>query len=100
MKRIGDMMGTKKIAPDVIPRKKVTADEKTVFYLAEKEIGELYGVRGKENVSPRYWKSGKLFLSCQNPLWANELWITRETLRNRINGELGHEGVREIKMSE
>lgn len=81
-------------------RKDVVADEKTVFFLAEKVVSELYGVRGRENVSPRYWKSGKLFLSCRNPLWANELWITRDTLRDRINRELGHEGVKEISTSE
>lgn len=78
----------------------VLADEKTVFFLTEKIVGDLYGVRGRENISPRYWKNGILFCSCKSPLWANELWITREALRDRINRELGYEGVKEIKTSD
>lgn len=100
MRRIGDMMAMMPVASETKARKMVAADEKTVFFLAEKAVSELYGVRGRENVTPRYWKSGKLFLSCRSPLWANELWITRDTLRGRINDELGYEGVKEIKTSE
>jgi hypothetical protein len=100
MKRIGDMMAAQRSVSDSAPRRRVVADEKTVFFLVEKGMAELYGVRGRENVSPRYWKNGKLFLSCRSPLWANELWITRESLRERINAELGYEGVKEIKTTE
>jgi len=99
MRRIGDMMGSRVSSP-VKTERRVVADEKTVFFLTEKVVGELYGVRGRENVAPRYWKDGKLFLSCRNPLWANELWVARDILRDHINRELGHEGVKEIKTSE
>lgn len=100
MKRIGDMMVSSIKPSDTVGRRRVLADEKTVFYLAEKVIGELYGARGRKNISPRYWKKGKLFLACQSPLWANELWISRDELRERMNRELGYEGVSEIKASE
>lgn len=100
MRRIGDMMA-RQVEPSVTRGSRtVVADEKTVFFLAEKAIRELYGVRGSENVSPRLFRSGKLFLSCRNPLWANELWMSRETLRDRINHELGYEGIREVKTTE
>jgi hypothetical protein len=100
MKRLSDMMAAKRTEPGASSHRRVVADQKTVFFLAEKGMAELYGVRGRENVSPRYWKNGKLFLSCRSPLWANELWITRESLRERINRELGYEGVKEIKTTE
>jgi len=101
MKRIGDMMTVSKTdLSSVKRRKRVVADEKTIFFLSEKAIRELYGVRGRENISPRYWKDGKLFFSCRSPLWANELWITRDAFRDHINRELGYDGVKEIKTSE
>lgn len=100
MKRIGDMMVSSTMPSNMAGRRRVVADEKTVFYLAEKVIGELYGARGRKNISPRYWKKGKLFLSCQNSLWVNELWISKDELRERINLELGYEGVFEIKAAE
>ncbi len=101
MKRISEMMTQSHTSSSLVKkRKRVVLDEKTIFFLAEKAILALYGVRGRENISPRYWKNGKLFLSCCSPLWANELWITRETLCNQINQELGYEEVKEIQTSE
>jgi hypothetical protein len=99
MKRIGEMM-TLRDEDVTRRRKKVEADEKTVFFLAERVVAELYGVRGRENISPRFWKVGKLFLSCANPLWANELWVNRDVFRGKINQELGYEGVSDIRTSE
>ena len=98
MKQIGDMMKSKTQA-HIRPRK-IETDEKTVFFLAEKAISGLYGVRGRENLIPRYWNAGKLHFSCQSPLWANELWITKDALRDHINHELGEDAVKEIKISE
>jgi hypothetical protein len=98
MKPIGEMMRSK-TQPPVRPRR-IDADEKTIFFLAEKVVLGLYGVRGRENIVPRYWKGGKLFFSCQSPLWANELWITRESLSDKINQELGSDIIKEIKVSE
>lgn len=98
MKSISEMMKSK--SRTQAGPKRIDADEKTVFFLAERVVLGLYGVRGRENIVPRYWKSGKLFFSCQSPLWANELWLTRETLSQKINQELGSEVVKEIKVSE
>ncbi|NTW13846.1 MAG: DUF721 domain-containing protein [Candidatus Moranbacteria bacterium] len=98
MKSISEMMKSKSRVQ--VRPKRVDADEKTIFFLAEKVVLGLYGVRGRENIVPRYWKGGKLFFSCQSPLWANELWITREILSEKINQELGNVVVKEIKVSE
>lgn len=79
---------------------KMNIDEKTIFFLAEKVILSQYGMRGKENISPKFWKEGKLFLFSQNSLWAGELWTNRESIRAKINKEIGEEIVSEIKVSE
>lgn len=79
---------------------KMNIDEKTIFFLAEKVILSQYGMRGRENISPKFWKEGKLFLFSQNSLWAGEVWTNRESIRAKINKEIGEEIVSEIKVSE
>ncbi len=100
MKRIGDMMTPPRATDAARNQKRIIADEKTVFFLAERAIGALYGVRGRQYIAPRHFRDGKLFLSCGSPLWANELWVTREAFRDHINHELGHEAVSDIRTSE
>ena len=73
-------------------------DEKTVFYISKKVLGEEYGLRGTENIIPTFYKEGKLFLSSRSSLWGNEIWLERERLRLKMNALLGAEGVREIKI--
>lgn len=102
MKAIGDVMKrvrTKKVSDTPQDVRKLDIDDKTLFFLAEKVISSLYGTRGRENVIPRYFHEGKLHFSCHSPLWANELWMTRDTLRERLNREIGHDLVKEIKTS-
>ena len=79
---------------------KKTIDEKTIFFLVGKVISLQYGIRGRENISPKYWKEGKLFLLAQNSLWAGEVWANREYIRMKINEEIGSEVISEIKVTE
>lgn len=100
MKKISDMMKAPRASVAEQGVKKVEVDDKTLFFLSEKVVEALYGTRGRENVTPRFFRNGKLYFSCHSPLWANELWMTRETFRERINREVGREIVKEIKTSE
>ncbi len=102
MKKLSDYLslgggpsGKKKTHPT-----KTDLDEKTIFFLAEKILLSQYGIRGKENISPKFWKDGKLFLFSQNSLWVGEVWTNRESIRMKINQEIGEEIVSEIKVSE
>ncbi|MFZ3032174.1 MAG: DciA family protein [Candidatus Moraniibacteriota bacterium] len=73
-------------------------DEQTVFYIAKKVLGEEYGLKGSENITPTLYKEKKLFLSSRSSLWGNEIWLERERLQEKINRLLGSEAVREIKI--
>ncbi len=101
MKQIGDVMKRAQVKkPGAVGDiRKNEIDDKTLFFLAEKVISAFYGTRGRENVIPRYFRDGKLYLACHSPLWANELWMTRDTLCERLNREIGHDLVKEIKTS-
>lgn len=75
-------------------------DEKTLFFLAEKTLSFEYGIRGRENVSPKIWKDKKLYLSCRNSLWSGEIWMNRDRIREKINHEIGNEEITDIKVIE
>lgn len=90
---------------ELLPLKKTTLhaetlDEKTVFYICKRVLIEEYGVRGGENIIPSFYKEKKLFLTPRSSLWASELWLQRDRLRDRINIMLGCEGVIEVKISQ
>ena len=101
MKQISDVMKCAQVKKSgaVGDIRKNEIDDKTLFFLAEKAISAFYGTRGRENVIPRYFRDGKLHLACHSPLWANELWMTRDTFRERLNREIGRDLVEEIKTS-
>lgn len=104
MRAIGDVMRRVKTSEKAGKRAssigKGRIDDNTVFFLAERAVSALYGARGRENIIPRYFRDGKLHFSCHSPLWANELWMTRDVFRERLNREIGKELVMEIKVSE
>ena len=101
MKKLSDYLSAgKKISSKREHGDAKNIDEKTIFFLAEKIISSQYGTRGRENISPKFWKDGKLFFLSQNSLWAGEVWANRESIRAKINAEIGDETVSEIKISE
>lgn len=71
-------------------------DEKTVFYVLKKVLKNEYGNKGVEKLKPDYYKSGKLFINSDSSSWANELWLDREEIKNKINKELRIKEVKEI----
>lgn len=102
MKKLSDYLPIKGKIPNKRKQGNIRKDidEKTIFFLAEKVISSQYGTRGRENISPKFWKDGKLFFLSQNSLWAGEVWVNRESIRAKINAEIGNEMVLEIKVSE
>ena len=77
--------------------KKTDLDEKTVFYIFEKIIKREYGRMGGENIRPRFYKKGKIFIKTQSSNWANEIWLNRQILCKQINNDMGRDEIKEIK---
>lgn len=102
MKKLSDYLSINKKTTHKTPGFPIQpqVDEKTIFFIAEKVILSQYGMRGRENISPKFWKEGKLFFFSQSSLWAGEIWMNREMVRKKINEEIGSETVLEIKVSE
>lgn len=93
MKKIGQIIKNKN------PFGKTVLDEKTVFYIFAKVIQEEFGKQGNANLSPDFYKNGKIFVKTESSNWANELWLNRQKIIREINKELGTEEVKEIKLS-
>lgn len=81
------------------PREVGELDDKTIFSVFNKVIQGEYGMRGQENIEPRFYKEKKLFVGFRSSLWASEIWLNRKGLMEKTNSMLGLEAVREIKVS-
>ncbi len=81
------------------PKELKEIDEKTIFSVFNKVIHAEYGMRGEENIEPRFYKEKKLFVGFRSSLWASEIWLNRRNLTEKTNSMLGLEAIREIKVS-
>jgi len=90
MKKIGYFLNKKEL------KTPVALDDKSIFYVFDKIIKEEYGNRGIENIKAVYLKEKKLFLKAENSNWANEIWLNREHIIEKMNQEFGFEEITEI----
>ena len=98
MRTLKDLLPKNKKNPRFIAGLGENIDEKTVFFIAKKVLVTEYGVRGGENIIPTLYKEKKLFLSSRSSLWGNEVWLERQSLREKMNSLLGGEAITEIKL--
>ena len=91
MKLLKDLIKKRNIAPAEI-------SEKDIFFVFQKIIVREFGQIGAGKLVADFWKDGKLFIKSKSPAFASELFMNRESVKNKINQELGEEIVREIKV--
>ncbi len=92
MKKLADLINSKK----GFSRAKI--DEKTIFYFFNKVVEREYGNKGLANLKADFLKSGKLFVKTKSSVWANELWLNKKDVAEKINKEIGSKEVDEIKI--
>ncbi len=92
MKALGDILSGRKL------QKKQILDDKTVFFVFKKVIEEEFGQIGKSKFTPDYFAKRILFVRAQNSAWSAELWTNKARIIQKINEELGEDGVENIKM--
>lgn len=94
MKKIGDLIKSKN------GLKKPLIDEKSIFYIFNKIIEREYGSRGLANLKPDFLKDKKIFVKAKGSVWANELWLNKEEIMEKINREIGSEELKEVKIKQ
>ncbi len=73
-------------------------DDKTVFFIFRKLIREEYGSRGAAELEPVAFVDGVLSIKANNPLYSSELWVRRETMREKMNTALEQDVVCELRL--
>lgn len=73
-------------------------DEKTLFFLFQKIVQAEYGERGGSSIQPVFFREGVLGVRTKSPLWANELWLMKSSLCEKLNQEIGTETIRDLKL--
>lgn len=91
MKQLGSLLKKKMRANRSAP-----LDEKSVAFVFGKMIASEYGRRGTENVKMEFYKDKKLYVSARTSVWASELWLNRQELKEMLNKELGTNDIREV----
>jgi predicted nucleic acid-binding Zn ribbon protein len=76
---------------------KKAIDEKTIFFLFNKVVGEMYGKKGSENLRPERYSKAVLFFSSKQPLWAADVLVNQKELLDKINQQIGSIELKEIK---
>ena len=73
-------------------------DEKSLFYAFHRVIKAEYGNRGLMNLTPEFYKDGKIFIRSASSAWSNELMLNQREIVAKINQELGQEEISSIKI--
>ncbi len=93
MRSLKDFIGKRNNSVQAAP-----LDDKTVFFIFRKMIREDYGARGSAELEPVIFADGILSIKANNPLYSSELWVHRETIRERMNTALEQNAVLELRL--
>ena len=99
MKNIGDYLVKKKVQrAAVINARSANIDGETVMHLFSRAVRDEYGRQGEKNIVPQFYKNGVIFVSIQNSIWAQELWMNRSAFVSILNEKIGSDIVKNIKV--
>lgn len=73
-------------------------DDKTIFHVFKQVIKEDYGLQGADNVVPEFYKERIIFISFKKSIWAQEVWMRREDIINRVNNYCNAQILKELKV--
>jgi len=77
--------------------KKITFDNKDVFYIFSRVIKKEFGNIGAGKFQADYFGKHVLVVRCESPTWASELWMNKEKIMRQMNEELGEGAVEKIR---
>jgi predicted nucleic acid-binding Zn ribbon protein len=80
-----------KISPNI--------DDRTIMHLFSLAIRGEYGRQGEKNIAPKFYKNGIIFVSIQNSIWAQELWMRRSFFVKKLNDKIGSNVIKNIKIA-
>ncbi|MEN8252538.1 MAG: DciA family protein [Patescibacteria group bacterium] len=99
MKNITDYIASKKKKVKKQKKSSTNIDSQTVMHLFSRSVRGEYGRQGEKNIVPKFYKNGIIFVSIQNSIWAQELWMNRGLFVNNLNEKIGSDTVKNIKIA-
>lgn len=81
-------------------KKEGSLDEKTLFFVSQKAIRELYGTLGEENITFIKVEDQKIYIKPKSSLWANEILLQKEKIITTINKFLERRYIQEIVITQ
>jgi len=77
--------------------RKISFDNKDVFYIFNKIIKKEFGDIGAAKFQVDYFGKKVLVVRCESPAWASELWNNKGKIIRKMNEELGEGAVEKIR---
>ncbi|XLQ20642.1 MAG: DciA family protein [Candidatus Moraniibacteriota bacterium] len=99
MKNITDYIASKQKKVKKQRKNNVEIDSQTVMHLFSLSVRDEYGRQGEKNIVPKFYKNGIIFVSIQNSIWAQELWMNRSLFVKNLNEKIGRDVVKNIKIA-
>ena len=59
---------------------------------------ELMGAPIAQNTGKLWFRAGVFYVKMESPVWKHELQMGREKIRTMLNGEMGKEIIREVRI--
>lgn len=97
MRSLKQFLTTKAEAKSAVSLAAQVIDKKTVFFLFLKIIKEEYGQRGGAVIFPETYHERVLKVRVTSPLWANEIFLQKSSLCEKLNRTLGEDAIVDIK---
>ena len=99
MKGIGSYIQKKQKDSDRPRRAVYGIDEQTVMHLFARAVRDEYGRQGENNIVPKLYKNGTIFIAIHNAIWAQEIWLRREFFIKHLNKKIGNNIIKSIKIA-
>ena len=91
------MKSLKDLLKKQVVQKKLSIDDKDVFFVFQKVIKEEFGNVGASNFTARHFSNKTIFVQTESSNWASELWLNKKKIIEKINKELGDNLIKDIK---
>jgi predicted nucleic acid-binding Zn ribbon protein len=95
MKSIRDILNNQRSPGKIAP----IIDEKTVLFIFSKVLTSEMGAIGRQKFKANKFINQTIIVTTESSAWAQELWLHREKIVQKINSELGQDSVARIKIN-
>ena len=97
---MSDFLPLQKLIPKAISRYKMTRETRAAHICQRFRVisPEIIGEDSAQNIKPKFFKGGVLYISVPSSVWAQRVYVHRHDLIMKLNFKMEKEWVRDIRM--